>query len=313
MDKISTTPDLNMRELDFSSLFSALWRDKIVIGFTTFVISLSAVAYSLYLPNIYQSVATMAPQASGSASRLEELANRYSGLASLAGVNIGGAGRLTESQIAMEITKTLTFFESFLYREVVAELAAVAEWDSDSGDLIYDNALYDPKGDIWTMDEKRGRSNKPTLQEAHEIFLEHFSVTEDLNTSLVTFSVTHQSPVVAKEWLELVLDSIDKQAKEDSIRESQTAIDFLKDQRNRTELVFIDEVFAQLIEEQFKSKILAEGSSNYLFRAIQPPYIPEKKIQPNRAWICISSFLIAFIGCCILSIARVFSKILDRS
>ena len=49
----------------------------------------------------------------------------------------------------------------------------------------------------------------------------------------------------------------------------------------------LDEVFAQLIEEQTKTIMLANVSKDYVFDVIDPPVAPELKSKPSRAVICV--------------------------
>ena len=51
-------------------------------------------------------------------------------------------------------------------------------------------------------------------------------------------------------------------------------------------------VFYQLIEEQTKTLMLAEVKDEYAFKVIDPPVVPEEKVGPKRALICILSILL---------------------
>ncbi len=54
----------------------------------------------------------------------------------------------------------------------------------------------------------------------------------------------------------------------------------------------MQEVFYTIIEEQIKSKMLAEASPDYAFLAVSPSMVPEEKSQPKRALICILGTLL---------------------
>ena len=70
------------------------------------------------------------------------------------------------------------------------------------------------------------------------------------------------------------------------------SIKFLEAQREKTSLVSLDEVFAQLIEEQTKTIMLANVSKDYVFDVIDPPVAPELKSKPSRALICVLGTLL---------------------
>jgi uncharacterized protein involved in exopolysaccharide biosynthesis len=133
---------------------------------------------------------------------------------------------------------------------------------------------------------------KPSLQEAHEEFLELLALGEDKQSGFVTLSVQHESPVVAKEWAELLIDRINEEIRAEDVGEAEASIAFLEAQREQTSLVSLDEVFAQLIEEQTKTIMLANVSKDYVFDIIDPPVVPELKSKPSRALICVLGTLL---------------------
>ena len=96
---------------------------------------------ALSLPNIYQSTAILAPKSDGGSGGLSRLASQYGGLASLAGINLGGVGGdgMTKSAIALEKMKSLSFFRKHLYEDVLVDLMAVESWDASARQLVYDD------------------------------------------------------------------------------------------------------------------------------------------------------------------------------
>ena len=92
-------------EIDLRELFSVLWEGKLTIALVTALSAVISVSVALNLPNKYTSEALLAPRAEGGAGgALGQLASQYGGLASLAGINIGGLG---EGGKTAEATKTL--------------------------------------------------------------------------------------------------------------------------------------------------------------------------------------------------------------
>jgi uncharacterized protein involved in exopolysaccharide biosynthesis len=88
-------------EIDLKELFSVIWAAKKLILAITSVFAVVSVIYALSLPNQFKASALLAPaqqQSGGLSGALGDLG----GLASLAGVDIGGGGG-GEAQIAQEI------------------------------------------------------------------------------------------------------------------------------------------------------------------------------------------------------------------
>ena len=91
-------------EIDLKELFGVLWTGKILIVAITAVFAIGSVLVALSIPNQYKATALLAPaQADGGG--LSSALGQLGGLASLAGVSIGG-GESSESQIAQEIMKS---------------------------------------------------------------------------------------------------------------------------------------------------------------------------------------------------------------
>jgi len=281
-------------EIDLKELFLVLWNGKLVITLITGFAAIGAVLYALSLPNIYESKALLAPKGESGAGGLAGLARQYGGLASLAGINIGGGGgESSKSMMAQQKIQSLDFFTRHLYEEIVLDLMAVDHWDAASGALVYNSDVFDTKSQTWLREASFPRQAKPSAQEAHKAFLGVLSLSEDKKTSLVTIAIKHQSPMVARAWVALIIEAVTEELRGSEVEEARGSIAFLEQQRTQTSLVSLDEVFAQLIEEQTKTIMLANVSKDYVFNVIDPAVVPELKSEPKRALICI---LVTFLG-----------------
>ncbi len=274
-------------EIDLRELFSVLWSGKKIILAVTALAAFISVVCALFLPNIYQSEALLAPKIEGGASGLSAMAAQYSGLASLAGINLPGGGGDSKSLIAQEKMKSLDFFTKQIYEQVLPALMALDSWDNSTGAVIFDDDIYDAKTKTWVREADPPRKSKPSAQEAFEQFAEIFSVSEDKTSGFVSLSMKHESPVIAEAWLSLIIYRINEDIRERDIREAKQSVLFLEGQREQTSLVSLDEVFASLIEEQTKIIMLANASKDYVFEVIEPPVVPEQKSEPKRALICV--------------------------
>jgi len=280
-------------EIDLKELFLVLWNGKLVITLITGFAAMCAVLFALWLPNIYESKALLAPKDESGAGGLAGLARQYGGLASLAGINIGGGGgESSKSMMAQQKIQSLDFFTRHLYEKIVLDLMAVDHWDAASGALVYNSDVFDTKSQTWLREASFPRQAKPSAQEAHKAFLAVLSLSEDQKTSLVTIAIKHQSPVVAQAWVALIIEAVTEELRGSDVEEAQGSIAFLEQQRAQTSLVSLDEVFAQLIEEQTKTIMLANVSKDYVFNVIDPAVVPELKSEPKRALICILGTLL---------------------
>lgn len=281
-------------EIDLRELFSVLWEGKLSIVFVTALSAVISVSIALYLPNKYMSEALLAPRVDGGAGgSLSQLASQYGGLASLAGINIGGLGEGGKTAIAIEMLKSREFFGEYLYDQVLVDLIAAEGWDRVSNELTLDPSIFDGASKTWVREVGPEFKVKPSIQEAHDAFVDGFlSVSEDKQTGFVTVAIKHYSPSVARDWVLLIVNGVNDAVRARDVEEAENSIAFLNEQRQKTSLVSLTEVFAELIEQQTKTVMLAAASEEYVFQIIDPPVAPELKSEPSRAFISIVGVLL---------------------
>ena len=292
MENNSQTNDLYDDEIDLRELFGVLWGNKIKIIGITAVFAVVSVIYALSVPNQYKASALLAPaqqQSGGLSGALGQLG----GLASLAGVSIGG-GESSEAQVAQEIMKSWSFIEGFIAdNDLAVEVYAAEGWSRESNQLKFDNDVYAVKTKTWLVENDNiGRLGPPTSWQLFEKFSEMLAVSEDKKSGLISISIEYYSPQIAKQWLDLYFSSINKHMQARQVVKVSNNIEYLEAQIEKTSITEMQEVFYTIIEEQIKSQMLAEASPDYAFVAVSPSMVPEEKSQPKRALICILGTLL---------------------
>lgn len=278
-------------EIDLRKLFSVLWAGKKLILTITATFALVSVIYSLALPNQYQASTVMAPAQQDSGG-LAGAIGQLGGLASLAGISIGEAEG-NEAQMAQEIMRSRSFVEAFIKNNSLeVEVFAADGWDSKTNKLSIDDDLYDLDSKTWVRNTPSGKPVKPSGWELYEEFLDRYTVTQDKKTGMITVSVEYYSPLYAKEWAEKLVDAINAHMQSRKLQQVNRNIQYLEAQIEKTAIADMREVFYTIIEEQMKSKMLAEASPEYVFETVSPAMVPEEKSQPKRALICILGTLL---------------------
>ena len=271
-------------EIDLRELFSVLWDGKKLIVGITAVFALVAVFYALSIPNQYRATALVSP-AEGSGGGLSGALGQLGGLASLAGVSIGG-GESSEAQVAQEIMRSRGFIEEFISENNIdVELIAAQGWDRGSNQLEINSDLYDVDSSLWLTVE-------PTGWQLYKRFSGMFSVSADKKTGMISISVEYFSPEIAKQWVDKLVIGINQHMQRRKLDKVNINIQYLEAQIQKTSIAEMREVFYTIIEEQIKSKMLAEASPEYAFVTVSPAMVPEEKSQPKRALICILGTLL---------------------
>ena len=288
MSDVSQNSEIVMdNEIDLKELFAVLWDGKLIISAITGIAAAISVIVALSLPNIYTASALLAP-AESSGGGLSGLMKQYGGLASLAGVSLPGGQDGSRVQLGMELMKSRAFLGDFVERhDILPELMAVKSWEKSSGELIFDAQVYDAATKVWLREVNPNRSPQPSAQEAHKAFTEILSVSEDKKTGYISVSIEHQSPVIAAQWVNWLVDDVNAAVRMQDVDEAKKSIKYLKQQATKTSLADLQTVFFELIQSQTETVMLAEVRSEYVFKAIDPAVVPEEKSKPSRPTICI--------------------------
>ena len=279
-------------EIDLRELFYVLLEGKWIIVSLTAFASIVGVIYSLSLPNIYESKAMLVPV--NSSSGIAGALGSYSGLAGLAGISLPSGGDEGNSAKAIQKISSLSFFENNILTNIyLPDLMAVKSWNSKTNTLTFDDSIYDTNSNTWIRDYSYPQQQIPSAQESFEVFkTEHLSLSEDKKSGFITLSIKHQSPFIAKQWVELIVNEVNAFYRQKDKSESEKAVSYLNQQISITGLSEIKQVIAQLLQEETKKLTLIEANQYYVFDYIDPPAVMEKKSEPKRALICILSALL---------------------
>lgn len=285
-------------QLDYSlhSLLKFLLAKKLLIVLIPFGVVLLTALWTLTISNTYLSETTLSPTEEASGGGLSNLSGQLGGLASLAGISLGGEST-DQVTVALEIIKSRQFIANFVSKyNIKKDLMASSEYDADNNLLVIDPDLYDEQSQTWTRPSINGRPPEPTNLEVYENFLQRLTVERDPNTGLIKLALEFYSPHLAQEWLTLLVNQLNSDMRRREIQSAKENIEYLEAKVQQIGDIEMKTVFYQLIQEQTKQLMLAEVRTDFVFTIIDPPYTPELKHAPRRALICIAAaFLSGFL------------------
>ena len=286
----------NIDEIDFKEIFKILWQGKWIILSITSIFSLLTILYSLSLPNIYQSNALLSPiETSGG---INQSLGGYSGIANLAGFNLSSSDNDSNAAKALKKISTLSFFtENILPNIFLPDLLAIESWDPNINRITYDKDIYNEESKSWIMNSNNKMSAQ-SPQNAYRVFLANNLVfSSDLETGFIIIGIKHQSPYIAKEWAEIVIDQLNDFYRKKDKAEAKTSITYLNQQIAQTNFTEIKQVIAQLIQKKTQQLALIEAGKFYVFEYLDPPAVMERKSEPSRVIITILGTIIGgFLG-----------------
>ena len=214
-------------EINLKELFQALIDGKWIIGTIVLIASVLVVIYSLSLPNIYQSRALLSP--ADAENGMSNSLGGMSSLASLAGVNLTTQSGQSNPVKAIEKLNTLSFFEENILPYIfLPDLMAVKSWNLVNNTIEFDKNIFDESAGKWTREFTFPQKQTPSAQESFTKFQgDHLRISEDKQTGFISLVIKHQSPYIAKEWTELIVEQINTFFREKDKAEAESAVNYL--------------------------------------------------------------------------------------
>lgn len=297
-------------EIDLRELFGIIWRGKWIIIAITFVFAVGSVFYALSLPNIYAAEAKLAPtEESQGRGGMGEMSGQLGGLASLAGLSMG-QDQITPAILAMEILQSRKFLSEFIARHNISpQLLAVEKWDERSGELVLNREVYNPDTGEWLREVEPPKQSEPTSWELVEAFRALLVVEQAANSPLTVIKVEHRSPIVAKQWVDWLIEDINNEMRERDIEESQRSMEYIDREMANATLRSTQQIFSGLMEQQTQTIMLANVRPEYIYRVVDPAVVPEQRAKPSRALIAmIGTLLGGFLSLFLVFIVHLVRK-----
>ena len=297
-------------EIDLRELFHVLWDKIFYIGAITSIFSLISIIYALMLPNIYQSQAVMMPMEANQG--MSGMLGQYSGMASLAGISLPSESGSKAQEAIARIQSFEFFSNSFLPHIKLENLMAVKKWNQASNTLTYDASAFNSESGQWVRKVKPPTSTIPSSQKAYKQYQAIMSVSEDKKTSFVTLSVEHKSPVIAQQWVKIMMDQIDQVMRDQDRQTALQSIAYLNSLAPTVNYEEIKKALASLQQEQMKRLMMVEANENYIFKVLDSPIVPEMKVKPKRSLIVILGtmlgMMLSVLGVLVLHYTRTSSE-----
>lgn len=260
-------------EINLLDYWRVLMKRKRMILAFIFVVTAASIIISLLMPNIYRSEVVLAPvEQKESNGSVGALLGQFSGLASMAGLSLGGGSYETN----LAVLKSRIFIKKIVEENDLMPLLFPDEWDAEKKTWI-----------------EKDPEKQPTLWDAYRLFDKILTVSTDKKNNLTRVSLEREDPKQAASWLKLFIETLDKHLKEQTIRDAEANISYLNEQIEDSPLLEMRQALYRVIAEQTKQIMLAKAQQYFAFRMIDPPEPPDKKYKPKRSMIVILSAFVA--------------------
>ncbi|REL26123.1 LPS O-antigen length regulator [Thalassotalea euphylliae] len=283
-------------DLTLYGLFALFLRNWLILTVSGFSFAILALVWSLGQPNIYTAKTLLMPAGDDSGG-LGGLAGSLGGLAAVAGVSLP-EGKTDNTKLALELIETQVFLGEFIEEnDLVLPIMAAEGWDEASNKLIIDPEKYDEATSTWVRKPKAPRKVIPSTQETYEELKKLISVEQDPKSKFVTISVDFYSPYLAAKWVDGLVEKLNESIRLRDKQEATESITYLEKLSQDSNVQGLRSTFSSLMEEQIKSRMLAEVRKDYVFKIVDPAVVPELKSKPKRSIIVVvAGFIGGIIG-----------------
>lgn len=301
-----TNKETSNDQINLINVIDLIWNKKLLISLVSIISLLSTFMISLLFSNIYKSEAILAPVYDNDSNM--DLLERYSGLANLAGISVPSDSDDKSAEAIERIVSHDFFVNFFLPNILLQNLMATKNWNDLDNTITYKKRHFDDKKSIWVRKVRPPKSIIPSSQEAYKEYKDILSISQDRRTSFVTISMTHESPNVAKKWVDIIINEINKSMRDEERQKVTRSIEFLENEFQKVQYSEIKEAITLLQQREMKSLMLIESNEDFIFKILSSPVAAEKKISPNRIIISIGVTVLIFITMIITLVFKDFYR-----
>jgi uncharacterized protein involved in exopolysaccharide biosynthesis len=265
-------------EIDLVSVLRVVGGHKRIVGVTAAVCVALALYLALTAVPIFRAEVLVTAAHQREMGGLSSLASAYGGLASLAGLNLGNSGEEREYQAVLES------------RHLVEEFVK--------------------RADVWPL-LLRGAKQKPTLWLAVQKFRKGvLTIIEDKIKGVTSLTMDWTDPHIAARWANEFVALANDLVRNRAIDDASRNINYLNKQIANTNVLEVQHVMYNLIEQETKKLMLANGQSEYAFKVVDPAVAPEARISPKRTLMVLGGLIIGLLSGGLL--ALVYDKLHRR-
>jgi uncharacterized protein involved in exopolysaccharide biosynthesis len=268
-DEATQQGDQAMNLID---IWFIVWRNKWVVIVTTAVCVGLALIYAMKAEPWYRAeVLLKVAESKQGQGLLNQLGGGVGGLASLAGLDVGG----NKSAEPIAVLKSREFLGAFIQDQNLLPVFFASKWDA--------SAHRWKSSDI---------NDQPDIRDGIRYFEKTvLQVQEDRKTSLITVAVNWTDAKVAATWANLLVARVNDRMRQRALIEGESSMRYLKEELAATNVVPLQQSIGRVIESELQQLILAKSNEEYAFRIIDRAQVPKWRDHPHRGVIIAVAFL----------------------
>jgi uncharacterized protein involved in exopolysaccharide biosynthesis len=267
-------------EIDLLELWRTVYKNRVLILSVSFGAAVLAAGISLMMPNIYRAEILLAPVKSddGKGGGLASALGGLGGLASMAGISVGGGGS-TEENLA--VLRSREFLWKFVQEKKLMPVLFEGDWDKQTN--------------RWKESDPK---KQPGQLDAHRLLVNGvLSIDKDKKTDLVTVAVEWKDAALSADIANTLVEKLNLFLAQEAIARSERNLQFLNEELMRTQIEEMRKILFELIATEQKKAMLANTQKDFAFKVLDSAVEPDKKIKPKRSlMVILAAFVAGFLA-----------------
>jgi uncharacterized protein involved in exopolysaccharide biosynthesis len=250
--------------LDLMALSSKIWQGKWLIIGVTAAFSLSSAVLVLTLKSWYRADVVLAPVRTTAADDLVSQLGSLGGLASLAGISVGGS---TSEPLGVLESRDLA--REFIEQQNLLPVLFARKWDAKSA--------------RWTPTDPK---DWPDVRDGVKYLIDKIrTVRNDKKSGLITLTIEWTDAKTAADWANLFVDRANERIRARALVDAQANVNFLQRELATTSVVTLQQSIGRLLDTELQKVMLARENKEFAFRVIDRAEVPKWRVWPKRAQV----------------------------
>jgi len=261
-------------EIDLMGYWRVIWKKRWLIISVSFFAAVLAAGYSLTLPNIYRAEVVITPVGEKGSKGMS--LGGLGGLASMAGISLGGGGGNIDVNLA--VLQSREFLWAFVKENKLKSILFEEAWDGAS---------------------KSWREEEPSQWDVYRTMKKILSVSNNNKTGLVTVAVEWTDADLAAMWANDLVARLNVHLRQEALARSKQTLGYLNDELGKVRVAEIRQALFDLISQEQKKAMVASTQKEYAFRILDTAVAPDAKgrVRPKRSQIVVLlTFMTGFLA-----------------
>lgn len=263
-------------EVDLMAIWRVLVKYKLLILAAVFGTAILAAGFSLLIPNVYRAEVLLASAQEGeSKSGLSASLAGMGGLASMAGVSLGGGGSIAEG---VAVLKSREFLWQFVQKNNLMPVLFKDAWDEEKK--------------RWKNDDPK---KQPGQWHVYRLMIKSkmLDVEVDKKTDLVTVAVESKDAALAAKMANDLVAQLNLYLAKQTITRNERNLKYLHEELARTQIEEMRKTLYDIIASEQRSAMMANTQKDFAFKVLDSAAEPDTKIKPRRTTIVVIAAILA--------------------